>query len=209
MMELLKKYDFNNAKPTYYRLKLNDGIVDIEYIEPSFVYELAYIYSLNNEDEYIKSLELELSNVIKEKEIKINRRSSMDTKKLQERVFRSLVNRTKAQTLELCNELMLRDVNLLLDILYPLSLVAEDENKLIKTYLFEILTKEVGYNPYILKNLVGYFLSSCNKYQKEQIKKSTKLYKHIYKLKTNKEHNSEDEKMSLSKELIYKYLIRR
>lgn len=198
-----------NNKATYYRVKKD---LSVEYIEPSFVYEMIYF---NNAD----LLNEELEKVIIEKDKKIKRRSKLDIDTLKDRLFRSLVNKDKYHTVELANELYLRDKNLLLDILYKLSFISNDENKIIKTYLFELMDIKYGYNPYILKNLIIYFTKSVNSYVDFKDKKSieylennvTALYELIYnkmyyrveKYKIKKLDIKASKKMSKIKEYIY------
>ncbi len=176
----IEKYIYRNNKATYYRVKEN---LEVEYIEPSFVFEMIY---LNNE----KLLEQELKNVVIEKPKKIGRYSSLSLEEIYSRLFRSLVNRDKYHSVDLANELYLRDKNKLFELLYKLSFISEDENKLIKTYMFELMTKK-EYNPYILKNLIVYFTKSCPKYidinnenNLDYFRKNvSKLYKYVYNVK--------------------------
>lgn len=178
MIEKMNEYAFLNEKPTYYRVKKD---LSIEYIEPSFVLELAYF----GEDNLAK---IESSKCVIKKNKKIKRNTKLEKEIIVDRLFRGLINRDKYHILTLANELMLRDKNILFDILYKLSYIAEDENKLIKTYLFEYITDKVGYNEYLLKNLINYFVTSSPRYMdmndKVQMKyfyeKVSKLYILIY-----------------------------
>ncbi|VWL85743.1 hypothetical protein [Oceanivirga miroungae] len=188
----IEKFKLRNNKATYYKVKKD---LSVMYIEPSFVYEMIYF---DNTD----LLEKELKDVFIEKDKKIKRISHLDKDVIEDRLFRSLVNKDKYHTLELANEMYLRDKKNLFDILYKLSLISSDENKLIKTYLFELMDIKYGYNPYILKNLIVYFIKSTNSYIDFNDKKSleffesnvTNLYKLIY-----EKQNSRVEKYNLQK----------
>lgn len=177
----LEAVKLSNNKATYYRVKKD---LSVEYIEPSFVYEMIYF-------ENDKLLYEELKKVYIEKDKKIKRCSHLEKDVLEDRLFRSLVNCDKYHSVELCNEMYIRDKHLLFDILYKLSCISLDENKLIKTYLFELMDKKYGYNPYILKNLVIYFIKSTNAYidfKDEKMldfftKNVTSLYEYIYQKK--------------------------
>lgn len=203
-------YNFNN-KPTYYRVKRNKAV---EYIEPSFVFELLYF----NE---IELLQDELKSCYIEKEKKVYRHTNLSIEKLEDRLYRSLVNKDKYHTLELANELILRDAKKFFDIMYDLSFLAEDENKLIKTYLYELMFNNTEYNVNVLKNLIKYFTSSCNKYmllddesQKNYFYSNiSPLYIYVYNIKS-KEYNrdklnfSSEKNMSKVKETIYRLLLK-
>lgn len=205
LIEKMDKYILKNELPTYYRVK-KDLTVDIK--EPSFVFELLFF----GEDKMADSISKDCV-LLKPKKIK--RQTKLDTDTISDRLFRSLVNKDKYHCLFLANELMLRDKNILFDILYKLSYMAEDENKLIKTYLFEHITKNIGYKDYILKNLIGYFIHSCPKYMdindKNQMKyfysTVSKLYVKIYNEKYENKLNFEGRKnLSCAKQAIYNKL---
>ncbi|WP_068268729.1 hypothetical protein [Caviibacter abscessus] len=211
----MKEYEYRNNKATYFRIKKD---MNVEIIEPSFLFELIYF------DE-IKLVEKQLSEIIIEKPKKIKRQANLSLDELKDRLFRALVNKDKYHCVNLANELMLRDKEALFDILYKLSFLSLDENKLIKTYLFEYLVNNVGYKDYILKNLIVYFTKSCanyvdfkNKNIKKYLEKNvTKLYEYIYTKNINKVKLYEMEvldikeniKMSVEKETIFENLVKR
>ncbi|WP_067140379.1 hypothetical protein [Oceanivirga salmonicida] len=196
----IEKYIFRNNKATYYRIKEN---LKVEYIEPSFVFEMIY-FNNNN------LLEEELKEVVIEKEKKINRYSNLKIEEIYSRLFRSLINRDKYHSVDLANELYLKDKSKLLELLYKLSYISEDENKLIKTYLFEIMCNKI-YNPYILKNVIIYFIKSCPKYidmenknNLEYFRKNvSKLYKYVYNKKKDllKIYNLKELDLETNKEM--------
>lgn len=201
----IEEYKNYNNKAIYYRVKRNKKV---EIIDPSFVFELIFF-------EKYEMLENELKLCYIQKDKKINRMTKLNIQTLEDRFFRSLVNKDKYHTLELANELILRDDKKFFNIMYELSYIAEDENKLIKTYLFEIMYKKIGYNVYILRNLIQYFISSCNKYMNVDDEKQmkyfyenvSKLYVLIYNIKNENKLNIQSKKeMSNIKEIIYNSL---
>ncbi len=206
----IEKYIYQNNKATYYRVKEN---LKVEYLEPSFVFEMIYF---KNE----KLLKEELKNTVIEKPKKIGRYSSLKIEEIYSRLFRSLVNKDKYHSIDLANELYLRDKNKFFELLYKLSFISEDENKLIKTYMFEYLMNKIDYNPYILKNVIYYFIKSYSKYidmsDKKQISyfndNISELYIYIYNLKKDllKQFNLEILDLKVSKEMteIKKYLLK-
>ena len=217
----MQDYRFKNNKATYFRLKKD---MQVSFIEPSFLFELIYFYNIYKDDKIKKSIENTLKETVIEKDKKIKRSANLSLDELQDRLFRSLISNNKYQTLSLAHELMLRDKDILFDVLYRNSLLSLDENKLIKTYLFEYLMDKMGYNEYILKNLIIYFISSLYGYIdikdenviKYFITNTTKLYQYIYSKKKSlvkkygiKELKFENEKkMSIEKEIILENLTR-
>lgn len=205
LIEKMNEYIFKNEKPTYYRVKNN---LTVEKIEPSFVFELIFFDEVDMAENVSKECVIT-------KEKKMKRQTKLDTKTISDRLFRSLVNKDKYHSFFLANELMLKDKNILFDILYKLSYMAEDENKLIKTYLFEHITKNIGYREYILKNLIGYFTHSCPKYMDINDKKQmkyfystvSKLYVRIYNEKYEDKLDFEGSSdLSCEKKTIYNKL---
>lgn len=211
----MKEYEYRNNKATYFRVKKD---MNVEFIEPSFLFELIYF----NETEMAKK---QLLQVVVEKEKKIKRQANLSLDELKERLFRGLVNRDKYHVVNIANELMLRDKEALFDILYKLSFLSLDENKLIKTYLLEYMVESIGYKDYILKNVIMYFVKSSanyinlnNKNIKEFLENNvTKLYEYVYKKNINRVKSYKIEvlniksniKMSDEKEIILKHLVKR
>lgn len=207
LINQLEKYILKNEKPTYYRVK--DDLT-VENIEPSFVFELIFF------NEYGLANEISKDCVVK-KQKAVKRKTKLLTDEISDRLFRGLVNKDKYHSFELANELMLKDKKKLFDILYKLSYIAEDENKLIKTYLFELICNNIGYKDYILKNLIGYFSYSCSKYMNLNDKKQMKyfystvscLYVYIYNKKYENKLDIEGKKnISKVKKVIYNKLIK-
>lgn len=204
-----------NSKATYYRFKNNK----IENFEPSFILELNYFSKIYSDSIIKEAIIKEYDKLIVDKPIKLKRQANLDIKTIQDRLLRGLFNRDKYQCFKLAHELMLRDKTKLFDILYRLSFIAEDENKLIKTYLFEYITQNSEYDYLILNNLIKYFISSCPKYMDmndtKQIKYFesiiTKLYILVYNKKCDeygydKINISGISELSYSKQVIYDIL---
>lgn len=209
--------NLRNNRATYYSVKNNI----VRNYEPSFVLELEYFNKKLNDSRIDEIINSQLEFLIIEKPLKIQRQTKLKINQIEERLYRCLVNRDKYHTFKLANELMLRDKNRLYNILYSLSFIAEDENKLIKTYLFEHITENSEYNPILLYNLIKYFITSCPKYMdlndKNQAKYFysiiTKLYILIYNRKcTEYKHNKlqidSNNELSNQKQIIYDILLK-
>lgn len=215
----MQDYRLKNNKATYFRVKKD---MQISFIEPSFLFELIYFYNTYKDEKIKKSIEDTLKDIVIEKDKKIKRSANLSLDELQDRLFRSLISNNKYQTVSLAHELMLRDKDMLFDVLYRNSFLSLDENKLIKTYLFEYLMDKIPYNEYILKNLIIYFISSGygyiditdDKMLKYFSTNTTKLYQYVYGKKISlvkkygiKELKFENEsKMSTEKEIILENL---
>jgi hypothetical protein len=203
-------------------LKVNDDLM-IERREPSYIIELGYIYykykkngSLNDEkkleiEEIIKKESLQ---TYKSQEKKIERQSKIEIELLKERFWRTLLNQDKIHSLKLGNELIIRDAQMFFELMYKYSIISNDTNKLIKTYLCEIIYNDNGYSIELIKNIINYFVKSRNDYiyydSVEEIKHFTEerldsLYNFIYhKIYDNKIKNSkinENIKLELAKNL--------
>mgnify|MGYP003390436428 CR=1 FL=1 len=201
-------------------LKVNDDLM-IERREPSYIIELGYIYykykkngSLNDEkkleiEEIIKKESLQ---TYKSQEKKIERQSKIEIELLKERFWRTLLNQDKIHSLKLGNELVIRDAQIFFELMYKYSIISKDTNKLIKTYLCEIIYN--GYSIELIKNIINYFVKSRNDYiyydSVKEIKHFTEerldsLYNFIYhKIYDNKIKNSkinENVKLELAKNL--------
>ena len=203
-------------------LKVNDDLM-IERREPSYIIELGYIYykykkngSLNDEkkleiEEIIKKESLQ---TYKSQEKKIERQSKIEIELLKERFWRTLLNQDKIHSLKLGNELVIRDAQIFFELMYKYSIISKDTNKLIKTYLCEIIYNDKGYSIEMIKNIINYFVKSRNDYiyydSVKEIKHFTEerldsLYNFIYhKIYDNKIKNSkinENVKLELAKNL--------
>ena len=203
-------------------LKVNDDLM-IERREPSYIIELGYIYykykkngSLNDEkkleiEEIIKKESLQ---TYKSQEKKIERQSKIEIELLKERFWRTLLNQDKIHSLKLGNELVIRDAQIFFELMYKYSIISKDTNKLIKTYLCEIIYNDNGYSIELIKNIINYFVKSRNDYiyydSVKEIKHFTEerldsLYNFIYhKIYDNKIKNSkinENVKLELAKNL--------
>ena len=203
-------------------LKVNDYLM-IERREPSYIIELGYIYykykkngSLNDEkkleiEEIIKKESLQ---TYKSQEKKIERQSKIEIELLKERFWRTLLNQDKIHSLKLGNELVIRDAQIFFELMYKYSIISKDTNKLIKTYLCEIIYNDNGYSIELIKNIINYFVKSRNDYiyydSVKEIKHFTEerldsLYNFIYhKIYDNKIKNSkinENVKLELAKNL--------
>jgi hypothetical protein len=203
-------------------LKVDDDLM-IERREPSYIIELGYIYykykkngSLNAEkkleiEEIIKKESLQ---TYKSQEKKIERQSKIEIGLLKERFWRTLLNQDKIHSLKLGNELIIRDAQIFFELMYKYSIISNDTNKLIKTYLCEIIYNDNGYSIELIKNIINYFVKSRNDYiyydSVEEIKHFTEerldsLYNFIYhKIYDNKIKNSkinENIKLELAKNL--------
>ena len=203
-------------------LKVNDDLM-IERREPSYIIELGYIYykykkngSLNAEkkleiEEIIKKESLQ---TYKSQEKKIERQSKIEIELLKERFWRTLLNQDKIHSLKLGNELVIRDAQIFFELMYKYSIISKDTNKLIKTYLCEIIYNDNGYSIELIKNIINYFVKSRNDYiyydSVKEIKHFTEerldsLYNFIYhKIYDNKIKNSkinENVKLELAKNL--------
>ncbi len=203
-------------------LKVNDDLM-IERREPSYIIELGYIYykykkngSLNDEkkleiEEIIKKESLQ---TYKSQEKKIERQSKIEIELLKERFWRTLLNQDKIHSLKLGNELVIRDAQIFFELMYKYSIISKDTNKLIKTYLCEIIYSDNGYSIELIKNIINYFVKSRNDYiyydSVKEIKHFTEerldsLYNFIYhKIYDNKIKNSkinENVKLELAKNL--------
>ena len=203
-------------------LKVDDDLM-IERREPSYIIELGYIYykykkngSLNAEkkleiEEIIKKESLQ---TYKSQEKKIERQSKIEIELLKERFWRTLLNQDKIHSLKLGNELVIRDAQIFFELMYKYSIISKDTNKLIKTYLCEIIYNDNGYSIELIKNIINYFVKSRNDYiyydSVKEIKHFTEerldsLYNFIYhKIYDNKIKNSkinENVKLELAKNL--------
>ena len=203
-------------------LKVDDDLM-IERREPSYIIELGYIYykykkngSLNAEkkleiEEIIKKESLQ---TYKSQEKKIERQSKIEIGLLKERFWRTLLNQDKIHSLKLGNELIIRDAQIFFELMYKYSIISNDTNKLIKTYLCETIYNDNGYSIELIKNIINYFVKSRNDYiyydSVNEIKhfieeRSDNLYNFIYhKIYDNKIKNSkinENIKLELAKNL--------
>lgn len=203
LKQIMQKYILKNEKPTYYRIKKD---LTVEVLEPSYIFELIYF----GEQELAEKNQ---KDCVVKKYKKIKRLTKLDTDTIYDRLFRSLVNTDKYHSLQLANELMIRDPKTLLQLLYDLSYISCDENKLIKTYLFECISNEIGYEEFLLRNLIGYFTYSYPGYvgaeqKKLFLKNASALYVLIYTKKFGKLDILGNDNMSIEKKSIYKNLMK-
>ena len=206
-------------------LKVNDDLM-IERREPSYIIELGYIYykykkkekiNMNTKNILEKKKEIikkESLQTYKSQEKKIERQSKIEIELLKERFWRTLLNQDKIHSLKLGNELVIRDAQIFFELMYKYSIISKDTNKLIKTYLCEIIYNDNGYSIELIKNIINYFVKSRNDYiyydSVKEIKHFTEerldsLYNFIYhKIYDNKIKNSkinENVKLELAKNL--------
>lgn len=207
VFDKVEKYRYRSNRDTYY--KVNQDMTVVSY-EPTFILELAYFSYAFNLKKIDKLIEKSLLEIRAEKEKPIKRRTKIKKEILNEKLFKMLVNRRKENTVEYACELYLKDKSLLFDILYKLSFLSEDENKLIKTYLFEYICNNFSYDEFLLRNLAKYFISSCPKYMDYSNEKQLKyfsenrssLYSYIYNKKIDlvKKYNLKELKFKKTNE---------
>lgn len=174
--DFLLNYEKYNEKNRYFKIT-RDAKIIIE--KPSYVLEFAYMYILKN---FEKILEVfNFNNIVIKKRIKLKRHSSLNIEILEDRFFRALFNRDMVHILSLGNELLRRNENIFFDIMYMNAKLSNDENRLIKLYLFEYIYKEIGLKEPLLINLLRYFTSSLEGYNSD--KKVDELYSYIYEVK--------------------------
>ena len=173
IVEFIKKYKNKFEKRKYFLINKD---YKIEKREPSFIIELANLYFETKNEKIIKEISYEFENTYVEKDKKINRMSKIEKDRLIDSFRRALVNQDKQHSVKLGNELILRDQYEFFKILYKLSLISQDCNKLVKTYFTEKVIEKVyelngeSFNQncesiqQIVKNIINYFVKSENIY---------------------------------------------
>ncbi|MBP7100693.1 MAG: hypothetical protein KBA67_04095 [Leptotrichiaceae bacterium] len=200
ILEFILKYRNTFEKRKYF-------IIDEDYKiikrEPSFILELAYIYyETKIENEAIKKIIKEnFEDNFIDKDKKIERLSKIKEEKLIDSFRRSILNNDSIHSVKLGNELLHRNKKEFFKILYNISLISIDENKLIKTYFTEKIIEKIekiennSFNKNrlqideVVKNIINYFTESETGYlnfeDNERIEYFSKsrvsiLYKKIY-----------------------------
>ena len=164
--------------------------------EPSFLLELGYIYFQTKDKTIENVVEEEFLYTYKEKNKRIDRLSKYEKDRLKESFRRSLVNKDSIHSVKLGNELLHRNKEEFLEIMYKTSLISSNCNKLIKTFFVEFLLDEVGdfnknreQTDEIVRNIINYFVKSENEYINYSCENSIEyfvnnktdlLYKKIY-----------------------------
>ncbi len=173
IVEFIKKYKNKFEKRKYFLINKD---YKIEKREPSFIIELANLYFETKNEKIIKVISYEFENTYIEKDKKINRMSKIEKDRLIDSFRRALVNQDKLHSVKLGNELLLRDRYEFFRILYSISLISQDCNKLVKTYFIEKVVEKVyeingkSFNQncesiqQIVKNVINYFVKSENIY---------------------------------------------
>lgn len=173
IVEFIKKYKNKFEKRKYFLINKD---YKIEKREPSFIIELANLYFETKNEKIIKEISYEFENTYVEKDKKINRMSKIEKDRLIDSFRRALVNQDKLHSVKLGNELLLRDRYEFFRILYNISLISQDCNKLVKTYFIEKVVEKVyklngeSFNKNceiikeIVKNVINYFVKSENIY---------------------------------------------
>lgn len=173
IVEFIKKYKNKFEKRKYFLINKD---YKIEKREPSFIIELANLYFETKNEKIIKEISYEFENTYVEKDKKINRMSKIEKDRLIDSFRRALVNQDKLHSVKLGNELLLRDRYEFFRILYNISLISQDCNKLVKTYFIEKVVEKVyelngeSFNQncesiqQIVKNVINYFVKSENIY---------------------------------------------
>lgn len=197
--EFLKDFSSFNEKAKYFKV-LKSG--DINILDPSYIFEIGYMY-INKK--FNEALELwNLDGIIVNKEKKIKRHSCLNINELEDKFFRALFNRDSVHILSLGNELIRRDNKKFFDILYLNSKISDDNNRLIKLYLFEKIYNDIGLNESILKNLLRYFTTSLEGYGNK--KSIDELYSYIYEIKFGISLKINKTKKNKTNEIILKFL---
>lgn len=198
IVEFIKKYKNKFEKRKYFLINKD---YEIEKRDPSFIIELANLYFEKKDENILKILTSEFEKTYVEKDKKLDRMSKIEKSKLIESFRRALINQDKIHSVKLGNELLLRDRHEFFRILYNISLISQDCNKLVKTYFTEKVIEKVyelngeSFNKNyeiikeIVKNIINYFVKSENIYldynSKSEIQnfienKVDKLYVKIY-----------------------------
>ncbi|NYV27501.1 hypothetical protein HP397_01490 [Streptobacillus felis] len=195
----LDEFKNYNEKPKYFKIDMEGNITTKE---PSYILEYGYMYLFKEFKDVEKVFEDK--DIFLKKEKKVSRHSNVEIPKLKESFFRAIFNRDEVHSLSLANELIRRDTSSFFDIIYLNSKLSDDENRLIKAYLFEKIYLEIGLTIPLLRNLIGYFCKSKEGYGNK--KKVDELYSYIYRVKFNEEIKVNVKKMSENKKIILKFL---
>lgn len=196
-IDFINEYKNFNEKSKYYKIQRNGNII---ISKPSYVFEIQFLKEkkiISNE------YKIDFNEVINFKDKKINRHSNLKIDILEDRLFRLLINKDSNHALSYANELARRDRKKFLELIYLISKISNDQYMLIKCYFYEIITSEIGFNIYLLRNLINYITKSNPGYG--NLKKVDKLYSSIYELKFN-EKIDENIEMIEEHEIMFKYL---
>lgn len=174
--EFLQEYSLFNEKSKYFKIS-KDGNISI--LAPSYILEIGYMYIVKKFKKAEKLWNVE--DIVVKKYKKLKRHSCLDIDELEDKFFRTIINRDSVHVLGLGNELIRRDDKKFFDILYLNAKISNDNNRLIKLYLFEKIYKEIGLNDALLTNILRYFTTSQEGYG---VKTSVDaLYSYIYEKK--------------------------
>ncbi|CAM3134506.1 hypothetical protein [Streptobacillus ratti] len=196
--EFLNDFKNFNEKAKYFKIDMESNIL---IKEPSYILEYGYMYfkGFTYVDEVFN-----LEDIYLRKEKKIKRHSSIDLGRLKESFFRAIFNRDEVHSLSLANELIRRDNKAFFDILYINAKLSDDENRLIKVYLFEKIFEDIGISIPFLRNLIGYICKSKEGYGNK--KAVDKLYSYIFEVKFNEKIEINVNEMSENNATILKFL---
>lgn len=197
--EFLNDFKNFNEKAKYFKIDMK-GNVFIK--APSYILEYGYMYIVKKFEEVEELFSTEDIYLKKEKQVK--RHSNMSLEKLKESFFRAIFNRDFIHSLSLANELIRRDKKIFFEILYLNAKLSDDENRLVKVYLFEKIIEDIGINIPMLRNLIVYICSSKEGYGNK--KKIDKLYAYIFKIKFGEDLKVNVKKMNKNNEIILRFL---
>ncbi len=201
--EFIIKYKGKFSKGKYLKVDKNFEVIRKS---PSFILELGYIYYRTGNKKIKEIISEEFLETNGEKVKRIERMSKLTVDEVEGGFRRALVNKSENHALKLGNELLHRDINRFFQILYNISLISGDENKLIKTFFMEEIVKDFQKGNKILndfreetdeiiKNTICYFTRSDyefidfnNRNSIDYFKKNKAdvLYKKIYIIKFDK-----------------------
>ncbi|WP_066899799.1 hypothetical protein [Streptobacillus notomytis] len=197
--EFLNDFKNFNEKAKYFKIDMEANIL---IKEPSYILEYGYMYHVKG---FTKVDEIfSLKDIYLRKEKKIKRHSSIEIRKVEESFFRAIFNRDEVHALSLANELIRREPISFFNILYLNARLSDDENRLIKVYLFEKIFSDIGVSIPFLRNLIGYVCKSKEGYGNE--KKIDRLYAHIFKIKFNEKIEINVDEISDDNRIILKFL---
>ena len=167
--QFILKYMNCFSKRKYFTVNKNFEIIKKD---PSYILELASIYYEKKDDEIEKIIKEEFKETYKEKAKRIERMSKVETVKLIGGFRRVLVNKDEIHAVKLGNELLHRDREIFFNIMYSLSFISGDVNKLVKVYFTERLIEKMSSGKAenlnkkrtetdeIVKNVINYFVRS-------------------------------------------------
>lgn len=174
IFDFILKYKNSFEKRKYFLINEN---YEIENREPSFIIELSYYFFQEGVKNKIEEIIFEeFKGTYIEKNKRIERKSKIAIEKLIDSFKRSLINQESIHSVKLGNELLYRDKFEFFKILYNISLISRDINKLIKVFFIEKIINfifDTNNNVFkenreivdeIIKNIINYFTKSRNDY---------------------------------------------